>query len=177
MSQKPRSFLSWLFYPVIAVFNWIIGIWCSILDRIALSTDELELFEELLEGAFWGGALYFYDLKTGKTTLQKVVHDCGKLYDKLTKKWFPNVEGILFMRISLLKIKMRAHAALDQKNETDACRKLIESLGFSVPETVETQNAILLTVSQTRYRRFLHTVNWCVKSCAKFFIWMKKKST
>lgn len=172
--KESLSFFQWLFYPLITLFNWIISIWCRALDRIALSTYELELFEELLEGAFWGGALYFYELDTGKKTLEKVIQDCGELYDKLTKKWFPNVEGILFMRISLLKIKMRAHASLDQKSEVENCKKLINSLGFTVPEPVELQTEILLTVSQSRYRKFIRTVNYCVKACAKFFLWMKK---
>ncbi len=156
-SMKKASCLSlidWIFFPVTAVFNWI-------LSRISLTTEELEVFEKLLESAFWGGGAFFYDRSIGEKRLREVVQSCDRLYESLSNKWFPNIEGILFLRVNLVKIKIRVHAALGEKGQVDYCRKLMSQLGEKLPEDIKDQVEYLTVV--TGYSILIKMCNLFVK--------------
>lgn len=170
--QKPCVFLDFFRW----LFNSLLSLWNEVICKISLSTDELELFEELLEGAFWGGAVYFYDQNTGIKQLEKVIDDCTCLYKKLSDKWFPDIEGILFMRMSLLKIKMRALAALGQKEKANECVELVKTLGYSLPEEVEAQTEMLLMASQPKYQKFLWAINKITQGCMKLIFLLRRKN-
>ncbi len=166
VSQKEEgcclSFFAWVFAPIIWVCN-------TIHDKITLTTEELEIFEELLEGAFLGGATYLYTRSAGEEKLKKVLSRCDHLYKELSKKWFPNIEGIFFMRVAIVKIKMRVLAALGEEEKIQQERKLLHSLKVPIPEDVEMQIEALLLSRKRPYRYILSGINVFFQLCGALF--------
>ncbi|NGX37673.1 MAG: hypothetical protein K1000chlam2_00832 [Chlamydiae bacterium] len=152
--------------PIIWFFEWL-G------SKLAPTTKELELFEKLLEGAFWGGAAYFYKRSMGEERLRAVVASCEDLCKRLREKWFPNIEKILFMRRNLVKIKMRAYAALGEENKVKISRQELKDTGIEVSNEIEQQTHYLLVATKPKFRFVLRVVNRLVqlsfKAVSKFF--------
>jgi len=177
-SQKKEgcclSFFAWVFAPIIWVFAPIIWVCNTIHDKITLTTEELEIFEKLLEGAFLGGATYLYTRSGGEEKLKKVLSRCDHLYKELGKKWFPNIEGIFFMRVAILKIKVRVSAALGEEEKMQQCRNLLHSLKIPIPDDVEMQIEALLLSRKRPYCYILSGINCFFQSCGAIFFFIRK---
>ena len=154
---KSQSFFWTLLTPIIWFFEWLES-------KLTLTTEELEMFEDLLEGAFWGGAAFFYKREIGETRLREVVAACEELYKKLGKKWFPNIEGIFFMRGNLIKIKMRAYAALGEKDKVKTSLQELKDIGVEVADDVKLQTQYLLAATKPGFRVLLSICNGLVQA-------------
>ncbi len=153
------SLKSIAFYPLL----WV-------RDRTSLATEELEIFEKLIEGTFWGGAACLYDLSIGEVKLKQVDEACDMLYKILSDKWFPNIEGILFLRQNLLKIQMRVCAALGKDAKVDAAQKLFKTIGGKIPPDIVLQMGILKLIAKPIVRFFIRIVNFFVKITVKLLL-------
>lgn|GEM_PF-2714030 len=158
------SFLSWVFSPIMNALD-------AIFYRVSPSLKEYELFEEILEGSFQGAAFYLYDQKVGEEQVREVLAKCEELYTKLCDKWFPNIEGILFMRVALLKVKLRILAALGEEKKVLECEEILNELGVVVGEDVKFQAQLLSLLKKRPYRYFISAENSVVKVLVYF---MKK---
>lgn len=132
-------------------------------SKMILTTEEFEIFEELLEGAFWGGATLLYDVSKGEHKILEVGRQCDDLYRRLSLKWFPNVEGILFLRQNLLKIRMRIDATFGDQKKVEKVQKEFRDIGGEMPETMEIQIKILSLLSRRVVRFFIRILNLFVK--------------
>ena len=156
LASSQESTIGNAFWMLVSPIVWILD-WLG--SKLTLTTEELEMFEKLLEGAFWGGAAFFYKREMGEARLREVVASCEELYAKLGKKWFPNVEGILFMRGNLIKIKMRAYAALGEEDKVKTSLQELKDIGIEVPNEVELQAQYLLAATQPKFRFVLGICN------------------
>lgn len=156
-----QRFFSW-------IGSWIAHWYNAIMERVAPSTKELEIFQELLEGAFRGAALLLYDRNEGLKIISGVAQKCHHLYGLLGKKWFPKIEGIHFLRINLMRIALRCHAALGHHTELDTCKKELSVLGGEISDHLEKQIHYFSYISKQEWKpqTAMKVINFLTQSTA-----------
>ncbi len=146
-----------LFYPFISLYEWIFS-------RISLSTQEYAALEEIIVQFGRSYTDLVYDREEGEERLRSVVQKAEDLLDRIEKKWFPRVEGMLFLKGNLLKLLIRAHATLSNDDEFERTRDRLLEMGGEIDSDLERDLKYMQTFSGERYRFW----GWLINKTTQF---------
>lgn len=123
--------------------------------KMAPTTEELELFEDLIAKALAAGKSFIDSRTKGEKELQKVIAFANSLYDLFTGKWLSWTEGIVFMRAHLVQITMRLYTLVGDDGGVEICQKRLEKVGYQPRGDIEAQLSYMRMMRKTAYRPFL----------------------
>jgi len=155
--------ISTIYFKVLEFCQWIIS-------RIIPTNKELKMLEQLLEDSILGGGLLLYDRKRGEEKLNQVMKNCEELYQKISEKWFPNLEEILFLRRNLIKVMMRISAALGREKEVVKYQSNLRSIGGEISEEIEDQVQLFLQAAKPRHHLLVRMMNYLTQIFLKFIL-------
>lgn len=142
-----KQLLGIVFYPLI----WPLK---KVMAKVAPTKEEMEQLENLIHEAVYATGAFVENRLRGERKLKEVIASTSSLYDGLTRKWFPNFYGVLFMRVHLIQINMRLYALIDDEEKIASSHLLLKKLGYQPRQDLEEQLFYLRLVRKSVLRPF-----------------------